>query len=32
MKTSVRFALTNDTPYLAITGEDIGGVFRELHK
>ena len=26
---SVRFALTNDTPYLALSGE-IWGIFREL--
>ena len=30
-KTAVRFALTNDTPYLALTGE-LWGVFRELYK
>ena len=30
-KTSVRFALTNDTPYLALTCE-LWGVFRELYK
>ena len=30
-KTSVKFALTNDTPYLALPGE-LWGVFRELYK
>ena len=29
-KTSIRFALTNDTPYLVLTGE-AWGVFRELY-